>query len=51
MEDLGYTLADALNKLNETLTRIADALNNDDEGDILNSLYRIADALEKGDAE
>jgi hypothetical protein len=51
MEDLAYTLANALDKLNDTLTRIADALNCDEEGDIIGLLQRIAEALEKRDAE
>ena len=51
MEDLAYTLANSLDKLNETLTRIADALNAEEHSDILNSLLRIADALDKGEAE
>jgi hypothetical protein len=51
VEDLAYTLADAIAKLNDTLTRIADALDNDVEDDIRGTLHRIAEALEKKDAE
>jgi hypothetical protein len=51
MEDLAYALANSLDKLNDTLTRIADALNCDEEGDIIDSLRRIAEAIEKGDAK